>query len=298
MRTAIGPSFKITSLGSFTANTLGGEPPRRPPPRRPKGRRLASTAKINDLKPMLGQALADILAPYEWWGARHVPAHAHRTRSAALAPSTCGACRPRGAGWMQEDVILGDLFKCIGPLLPDADVISPLPQANISRRVPRRASRRRSDSHFSDAFPCTSIPLRAPPAFSCSSATPSTSTRCGADRRRRIASSPTQREISPKSHRDLAAISVLLATTSHHCISPRSRLCISAVSRRYSAWDEWWDPRNKDNFPSVLTRERRAGRLRHVAGAVYSGDFSANVAAPDLGRRCMLRRDISGAARR
>ena len=135
MRTAIGPSFKITSLGSFTANTLGGEPPRRPPPRRPKGRRLASTAKINDLKPMLGQALADILAPYEWWGARHVPAHAHRTRSATLAPSTCGACRPRGAGWMQEDVILGDLFKCIGPLLPDADVISPLPQAHISART-------------------------------------------------------------------------------------------------------------------------------------------------------------------
>ena len=55
-----------------------------------------SAAKINDLKPMLGLALSDILAPYKWWG------------------------------WVQEDVVLGNLSACVpSSLLSESDVISP-----------------------------------------------------------------------------------------------------------------------------------------------------------------------------
>ena len=54
-----------------------------------------STSKISDLKPMMGEIFADILAPYAFWG--HV----------------------------QEDVILGRLGSCIFPLLERFDVISP-----------------------------------------------------------------------------------------------------------------------------------------------------------------------------
>jgi len=56
-----------------------------------------STAKTNDLKPMWGEVFADsLLRGYEWWG------------------------------YLQEDVLLGDVTVCIPPwLLSQADVISP-----------------------------------------------------------------------------------------------------------------------------------------------------------------------------
>jgi hypothetical protein len=58
-----------------------------------------SSAKTNDLKPLMGEALAPLLAPYDWWG------------------------------YLQEDVLVGDLtnrFFTPG-LLATADVISPYP---------------------------------------------------------------------------------------------------------------------------------------------------------------------------
>ena len=44
-----------------------------------------SSAKINDLKPMFGEAFADLLRPYEWWG------------------------------YLQEDLLVGDLTQCLRP---------------------------------------------------------------------------------------------------------------------------------------------------------------------------------------
>ena len=54
-----------------------------------------STSKISDLKPMLGEILASILTPYDFWG------------------------------FIQEDVLLGRLNSCISPLLESFDVLSP-----------------------------------------------------------------------------------------------------------------------------------------------------------------------------
>ena len=56
-----------------------------------------SMAKINDLKPLWGETFGDtILRGYEWWG------------------------------YLQEDVLLGDLLACLpARLLQAADVISP-----------------------------------------------------------------------------------------------------------------------------------------------------------------------------
>ena len=79
------------------------------------GRHRMSTAKVNDLKPAFGEAFADILQGYAWWG------------------------------WLQEDVLLGSLASCVTPrLLREHDVISPFqPPWNSSgvfmlfRNVPR-----------------------------------------------------------------------------------------------------------------------------------------------------------------
>jgi len=54
-----------------------------------------STSKVSDLKPMLGEIFARILAPYDFWG------------------------------FIQEDVLLGRLNSCISPLLESFDVLSP-----------------------------------------------------------------------------------------------------------------------------------------------------------------------------
>ena len=61
------------------------------------GNRKMSTAKVNDLKPTFGEAFqADLLRPYAWWG------------------------------WMQEDVLVGDLASCITPhILRSHDLITP-----------------------------------------------------------------------------------------------------------------------------------------------------------------------------
>jgi hypothetical protein len=58
-----------------------------------------SSAKTNDLKPLLGEALAPLLAPYDWWG------------------------------YLQEDLLVGDLAnRFFSPsVLASADVISPYP---------------------------------------------------------------------------------------------------------------------------------------------------------------------------
>ena len=74
-----------------------------------------SSAKINDLKPMLGEAFADLLRPYDWWG------------------------------YLQEDLLVGDLTQCLSPaLLRTYDVINSFgPPYNSSgvfmlfRNVPR-----------------------------------------------------------------------------------------------------------------------------------------------------------------
>ena len=74
-----------------------------------------SSAKINDLKPMLGEAFADLLRPYDWWG------------------------------YLQEDLLVGELARCLSPaLLQNYDVINPFgPPYNSSgvfmlfRNVPR-----------------------------------------------------------------------------------------------------------------------------------------------------------------
>jgi len=55
-----------------------------------------SAAKTNDLKPMWGEALSDLLQGYEWWG------------------------------YMQEDLLIGNLSTCIDEArLDDADIICP-----------------------------------------------------------------------------------------------------------------------------------------------------------------------------
>lgn len=64
--------------------------------------RDVSGAKVNDLKPMWGEAFgADLLAGYDWWG------------------------------YLQDDVLLGDLTAewamASAPLLADADVVAPYP---------------------------------------------------------------------------------------------------------------------------------------------------------------------------
>lgn len=79
------------------------------------GRHRMSTAKVNDLKPAFGEAFADVLHGYAWWG------------------------------WLQEDVLIGRLASCVTPqLLREHDVISPFqPPWNSSgvfmlfRNVPR-----------------------------------------------------------------------------------------------------------------------------------------------------------------
>ncbi|KAL1500257.1 hypothetical protein AB1Y20_012925 [Prymnesium parvum] len=61
------------------------------------GRGIFSSAKTNDLKPMWGEAFADVLADYHWWG------------------------------YAQEDVILGNLSHFITPhVLAHEDVVSPV----------------------------------------------------------------------------------------------------------------------------------------------------------------------------
>ena len=56
-----------------------------------------SSAKVNDFKPTFGEAFArDLLAPYAWWG------------------------------WLQEDVLLGNLSACLTPeVLESHDVVTP-----------------------------------------------------------------------------------------------------------------------------------------------------------------------------
>ena len=74
-----------------------------------------SSAKINDLKPMFGEAFADLLRPYEWWG------------------------------YLQEDLLVGEMARCLSPaMLQEYDVINPFgPPFNSSgvfmlfRNVPR-----------------------------------------------------------------------------------------------------------------------------------------------------------------
>ena len=73
-----------------------------------------SSAKINDLKPMFGEAFADLLGPYEWWG------------------------------YLQEDLLVGDLAQCLSPaVLRMYDVINSFKGHNSSgvfmlfRNVPR-----------------------------------------------------------------------------------------------------------------------------------------------------------------
>ena len=62
-----------------------------------------SVAKTNDLKPLLGEALPEVVRGYAWWG------------------------------YMQEDVLVGDMSVCLRGLLDRADVISPFrPPANSS----------------------------------------------------------------------------------------------------------------------------------------------------------------------
>ena len=48
-------------------------------------------------------------------------------RRARPPPQTCPPVmhRPRVTGWLQEDLLLGDLWSCVGPILADADAISP-----------------------------------------------------------------------------------------------------------------------------------------------------------------------------
>lgn len=86
-----------------------------------------SSAKTNDLKPMFGEVFGDtLLRRYEWWG------------------------------YLQEDVLLGDLMLCVTPsLLERADVISPFVRPLNSsgvfmmlRNVPavNRAWRRSADA--------------------------------------------------------------------------------------------------------------------------------------------------------
>jgi len=72
-----------------------------------------SSAKTNDLKPLLGEALAGLLAPYDWWG------------------------------YLQEDLLVGDLanrFFTPG-VLAAADVLSPYPVRASGPRRRRVTSR-------------------------------------------------------------------------------------------------------------------------------------------------------------
>jgi len=88
MRKAIGPGFRLRAPR--------GDPMTATADRHNPDGSTMSGSKMNDLKPMLGVAFADILRPYGWWG------------------------------WVQEDVLVGDLRRCLPPnLLADSDVICP-----------------------------------------------------------------------------------------------------------------------------------------------------------------------------